>query len=187
MKVSSIGIFLLASVFCFMPVESQEPISIEQIAEPMVIEEPIVIEEPLIEQVDMSAQEEIVEETPSNRWNIELTDDEIDMLAKIAFLEAHTQSNKGVLAVVEVVFNRMISDSFPDTLEGVLSQDDPTVQFSTWKNIDIAAPTVKEYNMIYVALNGEEEVLTTEYVYFGRSKQNNNDPIKIDDHWFCKE
>ena len=80
----------------------------------------------------------------------------------------------------------MVSDDFPNTLEGVLSQSKPCVQFTTWKNLNIAEPTEKEYNMIYAALNGEKEVLTTEYVFFSRGKQNNNDPKKIDDHWFCK-
>lgn len=138
--------------------------------------------------VEIPETEVVVEEEKpiTNRWGIELTEDEIDMLAKIAFLEAHTQSEDGVSAVIEVVFNRMVSDDFPDTLEGVLSQSKPCVQFTTWKNLDIAEPTEKEYSMIYAALNGEKEVLTTEYVFFSRGKQNNNDPKKIEDHWFCK-
>lgn len=129
---------------------------------------------------------ETTENIPVNRWNIRLTEDEIEMLAKIVFLEAHTQSNEGILAVIEVIFNRMISDDFPDTLEGVLGQTEPCLQFTTWKFIEKGKPTEKEYNMIYAALNGEKEVLTTEYVYFSRGKQNNNDPIRIEDHWFCK-
>lgn len=138
--------------------------------------------------VEIPETEIVVEEEKpiTNRWGIELTEDEIDMLAKIVFLEAHTQSEDGVSAVIEVVFNRMVSDDFPDTLEGVLSQSKPCVQFTTWKNLNIAEPTEKEYSMIYAALNGEKEVLTTEYVFFSRGKQNNNDPKKIEDHWFCK-
>lgn len=167
--------------------------------EPMIVEpEPIStsviitdLNEDIVKEVDIIEAPEIemveVEENPiTNRWGIELTEDEINMLAKIVFLEAHTQSDDGILAVVEVVFNRMISDDFPNTLEEVLSQSEPCVQFTTWKNLNIAEPTEKEYNMIYAALNGEKEVLTTEYLFFSRGKQNNNDPIKIEDHWFCK-
>ena len=187
MKASSLGILILTSILYCIPVGSQEPMSMEQIAEPIMISEPAALQEQFIEQIDMSLQEEVIEAMPLNKWRIKLTDDEIDMLAQIAFLEAHTQSEDGVLAVIEIIFNRMISDSFPNTLEEVLSQSEPCTQFTTWKKIDFAKPTQKEYDMIYAALNGEKEVLTTEYVYFGRGKQNDNDPIKIEDHWFCKE
>ena len=184
MKVSSICVFLLVGVFASIPIKSDEPMVIEPIETSIITEAPIVAEDDIVvEQCCIPAEDE----TTFNKWGIELTDDEIDMLAKIVFLEAHTQSEKGILAVIEVIFNRMISDSFPDTLEGVLSQSKPCVQFTTWKNLHIAKPTEKEYSMIYAALNGEQEVLTTEYVYFARGKQNNNDPIQIEDHWFCKE
>lgn len=118
-----------------------------------------------------------------NRWNIELTESEIDMLADIIFLEAHTESDDGVTAAIEVVFNRMVHDEFPNTLEGVLSEEN---QFVTWKLRHLAEPTEKEYELIYATLYGETEVLSEEYVYFGRGKQNNNDPVLIDNHWFCK-
>lgn len=180
----------------FFPIEIEEPIAMEQLTIPIVNEEVLPVQEeptPMPEVIveEEPVQEEIVKEEseevlPTNKWGIELTEDEIDMLAKIAFLEAHTQPDEGILAVIEVVFNRIISDDFPDTLEGVLSQSKPCVQFTTWKNLDIAEPTEKEYDMIYAALNGEKEVLTTEYLFFSRGKQNNNDPIKIEDHWFCK-
>ena len=126
-----------------------------------------------------------VKELQKNRWDIEMTDEEIDMLAKILYLEAHCEPDDGMLAVVEVIFNRMISDEFPDTLEEVLGQSDP-VQFSSWKNIHLAEPTAKEYRIILTALNGEREILTNDYMYFGRSKQNNYDPVLIGEHWFCK-
>lgn len=183
MKVSSIGILLLMGMFWLTPIEITEP---TETVEPLIIEEPIATEEPIVEQIIIPIQEEVIEEAPSNRWGIELTDEEIDMLAKIIFLEAHLEPEDGISAAIEVVFNRMISDSFPNTLEEVLSQDNP-VQFVTWDFIEKGEPTEKEYNMIYAALNGEKEVLTTEYVYFARGKQNNNDPIRIGDHWFCKE
>lgn len=188
MRVSSIGIILLTTILCCMPIESQESTETAEYATEFVLieEEPIAIEEPVLEQFIMPIHDDVVEELPSNRWNIELTDEEIEMLAKIIFLEAHLEPEDGISAAIEVVFNRMISDSFPDTLEEVLSQDNP-VQFVTWSFIDKGEPTDKEYDMIYAALNGEKEVLTTEYVYFARGKQNNHDPIKIGDHWFCKE
>lgn len=173
--------FTIADDSTELVIVEQIPISTSDEIVDDVEEEIVVVEAP---EVEVVIEEE---KTITNKWGIELTEDEIDMLAKIVFLEAHTQSEDGVSAVIEVVFNRMVSDDFPDTLEGVLSQSKPCVQFTTWKNLNIAEPTEKEYSMIYAALNGEKEVLTTEYVFFSRGKQNNNDPKKIEDHWFCKD
>ena len=76
----------------------------------------------------------------NNRWNISLTDEEIDLLAKIVWLEANGEPVEGQEAVVEVVLNRMASDLYPDTLYDVLSQNNP-VQFVSWKRRDKAHPT----------------------------------------------
>ncbi len=48
----------------------------------------------------------------NNRWNISLTDEEIDLLAKIVWLEANGEPVEGQEAVVEVVLNRMASDLY---------------------------------------------------------------------------
>ena len=76
-----------------------------------------------------------------------LNADEIELLAKIVWVEACGDPSEGQEAVVEVVFNRMCSPDYPDTLYGVLSQDDP-VQFCSWKLKDTAKPTEKEYQSI---------------------------------------
>lgn len=60
--------------------------------------------------------------TPENRWHITLSPDETELLARIVWLESQGEPVKGQQAVVEVVFNRMRSDVYPDTLYEVLSQ-----------------------------------------------------------------
>jgi len=121
---------------------------------------------------------------PKNRWNIELTEDEIELLAKILWLEARGEPEDGQRAVVEVIFNRIVSDKFPDTLYDVLSQDDP-VQFCSWKNRDNATPTEKEYESINTVLNGESELLKENTVFFATSPHNKNIDIQIGGHYFC--
>lgn len=124
------------------------------------------------------------EEKISNRWGIELTEDEIDLLAKIVWVEARGESEKGQRAVIEVIFNRMTSDLFPDTLYDVLSQKKPT-QFSSWKLRDKAKPTEKEYNSIYEVLNGNSNVLREDTLYFATKKLKSKLDVKIGDHYFC--
>lgn len=119
-----------------------------------------------------------------NRWGIQLTDEEIELLAKIVWVEARGESEEGQKAVVEVIFNRMASDLFPDTLYDVLSQKKP-VQFSSWKLRDTATPTDKEYNSIYEVLNGNTNILRDDTLYFATKKLKSNLDKKIGDHYFC--
>ena len=52
---------------------------------------------------------------PDNKWNINLTDDEKYLLARIVYFEARGESIEGQEAVVEVIFNRIKSNEFPNT------------------------------------------------------------------------
>lgn len=121
---------------------------------------------------------------PKNRWNIALTEDEIDLLARIVWLEANGEPVEGQEAVVEVVFNRMTSDLYPDTLYDVLSQRNP-VQFCSWKNRGIAKPTQKEYDSIHSVLNGNTSILRNDTMYFSTFPLTSNLDVKICCHSFC--
>lgn len=119
-----------------------------------------------------------------NRWKIELTEEEVDLLAKILWVEARGEPDEGQEAIVEVVFNRMVSEEFPDTLYEVLSQKKP-VQFSSWKLRDTAVPTEKEYNAIQEVLNGNTAILREDTVYFATSMLTSNLDVQIEHHYFC--
>ena len=122
----------------------------------------------------------------SNRWNITLTQDEINLLARIVMLEAGGEPILGQEAVIEVIFNRIYLEEFPNTLEGVLSQPR---QFSTWKNrnIEAASPTDEVYESINNVLFGNTHILPYETVYFGISAENNNKQTVIGNHVFCNK
>lgn len=119
-----------------------------------------------------------------NRWNIYLTSEEIDLLAKIVWVEACGEPEEGQEAVVEVIFNRMCSPDYPNTLYEVLSQDHP-VQFCSWKLRDTAKPTEKEYQSIYRVLYGQTEILRSDTVYFSTFALTPNVDKKICCHCFC--
>lgn len=128
--------------------------------------------------------EETEEETYENRWGIQLTEEEIDLLAKILWVEARGESEAGQEAVVEVIFNRMVSEDFPDTLYDVLSQKNPT-QFASWKLRDTAEPTEKEYTSIYEVLSGKTSIVKNDTLYFATKKLTRNVDLKIGGHYFC--
>ncbi len=116
-----------------------------------------------------------------NKWGIELTEEEIDLLAKIVWLESQGETNKGQQAVIEVILNRMVSTNFKDTLYDVLSEEK---QFSTWKNRNKAKPTEKEYNNIHKVLNDETNILTIDTVFFATKPRNKNIETIIGGHYF---
>lgn len=120
----------------------------------------------------------------NNRWNITLTEEEIDLLARIVWLESCGEPVEGQQAVVEVIFNRMASELYPDTLYDVLSQKNP-VQFCSWKNRDIAKPTDKEYQSIYEVLNGNTNILRNDTLYFSTEPLTSRLDVKIGGHSFC--
>ena len=132
----------------------------------------------------VAADEVIKGETKENRWGIQLTEEEIELLAKILWVEARGESEEGQEAVVEVIFNRIVSEEFPNTLYDVLSQKNPT-QFASWKLRDKAEPTEKEYASIYAVLAGETSVLKEDTIYFATKKLTRNLDVQIGGHYFC--
>jgi hypothetical protein len=116
--------------------------------------------------------------------SLNFTDEEIDLIAKIVWLESRNQSDSGEAAVVLVIRNRILSTAFSDTVYEVLSD---TNQFTTWKLIDKASPEEREYEIIEECLLGEWDYLLDEdYFYFSTSPRNDNGTIKIGDHFFCQ-
>jgi len=110
-----------------------------------------------------------------------LTDEEMRVLKNITWAEANNQSIKGQRAVIEVIFNRMLSDEWPDTLIGVLSQKG---QFATWKHRNRVTPD-KNQDAALALVYAEAPVLPdTSYVYFDRRGVNGKDHIRIEDHVF---
>ena len=132
----------------------------------------------------VAADEVIKGETKENRWGIQLTEEEIELLAKILWVEARGESDGGQQAVVEVIFNRIVSDEFPSTLYDVLSQKNP-VQFASWKLRDTAEPTEREYASIYAVLNGNTSIVREDTLYFATKKLTRNLDIQIGGHYFC--
>ena len=112
---------------------------------------------------------------------IYLTDEDVDLLARIIWLEARGECFEGQQAVAEVVFNRMLSGDFPDTLYGVIYEEG---QFSTANRVGQATPGETQYRAIYEALTGPN-ILPLEVVFFATTAENDNVWGSIGGHTFC--
>lgn len=61
-------------------------------------------------------------DTPSRGQSLPLTEEELDLLARVISAEARGESYDGQVAVGAVVLNRVESDDFPDSVAEVCSQ-----------------------------------------------------------------
>lgn len=112
-----------------------------------------------------------------------ITQEEIDLVAKITWLEAGNQSMTGKRAVVEVIFNRVMASSFPDTIYDVIYQSG---QFATAPNVANSKPTDEEYEAIRQVLNESEPILDGDVLFFSTMGfPNRTSYERIGGHTFC--
>ena len=129
---------------------------------------------------------EATDSAPTVYGDISLSQDDFDLLRRIMALEGHTEGHDGLKAIAEVVFNRMRSDRFPDTLQDVIYQKG---QFATVRYLKkpYVLPGEAEDDAISEVLRETETVLpSTDYVFFSRGKSNGTAFVKINHHWFSR-
>lgn len=119
---------------------------------------------------------------------ISMTDEEAQLLRSILALEADygTEGHDGQRAVVEVIFNRVLSPRWPDTVADVIYQRG---QFATVKYLKrpYNRPGEHEDDAISAVLRETETVLpSTDYVYFSRGKSNGKAFVRLNHHWFSR-
>ncbi|MGI6029940.1 MAG: cell wall hydrolase [Eubacteriales bacterium] len=112
-----------------------------------------------------------------------MTQAEKDLMAKIIWLEAGNQSDKGQQAVAEVILNRVINSRFPNTVTEVLYQKG---QFTSVKALGRAKPDARVYANMQAVLDGKTNILANDVVYFSRGAINNRVYAVIGDHTFCR-
>ena len=127
--------------------------------------------------------EELPETAVSRYPDIDLTFAERQLLARVVWVEARGESARGQQAVAEVVFNRLMSDGFPDNLRDVIYGEN---QFRSVKFLDDAEPGQAQYQAIENAIYGPY-VLPTDVTYFATYATNNNVWGTIGGHIFCYE
>lgn len=133
---------------------------------PVSIAPPIVI--PAIPEKEEAAVEQepmcIVEAEPYNPYaNLDLTDRDKELLARMAYTEARGEPFEGQVAVVQVALNRVLFDGFGDTVEEVLLAPNQFVVGKKYGDEQMEA--------VEAALAGHDVLgLDTSVVYFSTGK-----------------
>lgn len=113
--------------------------------------------------------------------DIQLDWEQMNLLARMIWVEARGESPEGQQAIAEIVFNRMAADNFPDTLKGVIYAEG---QFLSTDHLEEAEPTQAQYEAIQNALEGPY-ILPMDVVFFSRTAVNDNVWGTIGGHTFC--
>ncbi len=104
---------------------------------------------------------------------------DIEMIAKVVHAEAGNQSLEGKRMVAAVVLNRVESDTFPDTVDEVISQKG---QFSTYRSLDVTEPQWDD--MLAVKMEMETRS-NNEVLFFRNGHYGCGEPLmKVGDHYF---
>ncbi|WP_252223101.1 MULTISPECIES: cell wall hydrolase [unclassified Clostridium] len=91
-----------------------------------------------------------------------ITENDIELMAKLVYAESIGEPYDGKVAVASVVLNRVVNPSFPNSIKEVIFQKNA---FSCVKNGDIkATPNQTCYNAVYDAIRGYDP--TNEALFF---------------------
>lgn len=112
------------------------------------------------------------DENPVVEPDVSASDYDVDILARVLFLEAGSSwiPDWVVEYCASVIVNRINHASYPDTLEGVLSQRG---QFSTWKHIYSCTPPERCYTIARDVLENGSKT-DSSVIYFANFKQGSN-------------
>lgn len=112
---------------------------------------------------------------------IELTQEEMDLMAKLICMEAESEPFEGQQAIAEVILNRLYSGTFQSSIHSIIHAQD---QFKSANRLYLAEPTHIQYEAIRRALNGPY-ILPVDVVFFAGYKVNENVWGTIGNHTFC--
>lgn len=108
-----------------------------------------------------------------------LSTEDATLIAKTVWLEAGNQPIEGKRLVAAVILNRVESEQFPNTVEGVLSAPG---QFATFHALSKSHPTIEDAIAVQMEINQRSN---TEVMFFRTKRYGTGEPLmKVGDHYF---
>ena len=123
------------------------------------------------------------EEVECRYPDLSLSDQDVELIAKLVYAEADGEPFEGQQAVAEVILNRVAASNFPSTVSGVIHAPD---QFRAASQLYRAKPTHVQYEAVRRAWKGPY-VLDKDVVFFSTGPVNKNVWGTIGNHTFCHQ
>lgn len=119
---------------------------------------------------------------PLPQWRIQITNEQLDLLERCVMAEGGGESYECQVAIACVIINRVISDKYPDSVDGVIKQKG---QFSTWpKMIKRMVATNEVKQAVREALTSEAIPENVLYFRAGRYHKWGSRYCRIDNTYF---
>jgi len=112
---------------------------------------------------------------------VELTEEEMELMAKLIYMEAQSEPFEGQQAIAEVILNRLVSGNFQSSIDNVIHAEG---QFKSSGRLYAAKPTHTQYVAVERALKGPY-VLDKGVVFFAAYPVNDDVWGTIGNHTFC--
>lgn len=137
--------------------------AMEESAAMNMITDPSVLEDEISSDMEEKASQKSI---PLPQWRIEINNEQLDLLERCVMAEGGGESYDCQVAIACVIINRVISDKYPDSIDGVIKQKG---QFSTWpKMIKRMVPTNEVKQAVREALTSE--AIPENVLYFRASR-----------------
>lgn len=114
---------------------------------------------------------------------MELSQEDIDLIARLVCAEGKGEPFEGQQGIAEVILNRMAAGNFPGSAKGVIYAEG---QFLAANNLYLTEPTHIQYEAVERAYWGPY-VLEKDVVFFSQYAVNDNVYDTIGKHVFCRQ
>lgn len=155
---------------------------------PTVITNPIpypVVREVIVEK-EIPVEVPVFNSERDERWQgITITPEDIELLARLAWREARGEKILGMRLVIEVVFNRVLSDHFPNSIYEVLYQPGQFTPYGGALELDDITPTEAQYEAVRQAIE-ETPILEPDVVFFATSPLYGDIFLHVGGHYFTR-
>ena len=175
------------------PTETPEPEIVyventvtETVTEYVNIPQLVTVEVPVVVEKQIVVDRPIIAQDSADRWKgIDITPEDIELLACLAWREARGEGLLGMRLVIEVVFNRVLSDKFPNTIYDVLYQPGQFAPDYGVPELDEITPTEEQYEAVRLAIT-ETPILEPDVVFFATTPLYGEIFLHVGGHYFTR-
>ena len=117
-----------------------------------------------------------------------ISDEEVALSALVIYHESRGEPYEGQKGVCEVIFNRLLSPKWPNTVKEIIYQTGQFAVADYLLTANITEPDLlaQAFRIVYEVMEETEYVLPdSEYVYFATTVIGKQ-PVELGGHFFCK-
>lgn len=153
---------------------------------PVVVEKEIAVEVPVYLEKVIYVEVPAIAQESAERWQgIDIAPEDIELLARLAWREARGEGLLGMRLVIEVVFNRVLSDKFPNSIYDVLYQPGQFAPRGAALELSDITPGESQYEAVRLAIT-ETPILEPDVVFFATTPLYGEIFLHVGGHYFTR-